>query len=97
MDLNQLQMTQEDATKLFIGWLRNPQYNSHTRYGYDIYLPSLIRVYLEQKRVDHFEIDKHLDVMGFMLIWPAVQCAVLLLNLFCLLQRLAKQKMSQVF
>lgn len=57
MDLN---LTQEDATKLFIGWLRNPQYNSHTRYGYDIYLPSLIRVYLEQKRIDHLEIDKHL-------------------------------------
>lgn len=60
MDLNQLQLTQEDATKLFIEWLRNPQYNGHTSYGYDIYVPSLIRVYTEQKRIDHFEIDKAL-------------------------------------
>jgi hypothetical protein len=60
MDLSQRQMSQEDATKLFINWVRNPQYNSHTSYGYDIYRPSLIRVYLEQKHIDHFEVDKAL-------------------------------------
>lgn len=57
---NQPRLTQEDATKLFIGWLRNPDYNGHTSYGYDIYLPSLIRAYLERNRVDHFQIDNQL-------------------------------------
>lgn len=57
MDLGQVQMTLEDATQLFIGWLRKPEYNGHAKYGYDIYIPSLIRTYLEQKQVDHFQIE----------------------------------------
>lgn len=58
---NQLQLTQEDATKLFIEWLRNPQYGGYTKYGYDIYLPSLVRVYLERNNIDHYQIENYLS------------------------------------
>jgi hypothetical protein len=53
-------MTSEDATKLFIEWLRNPKYNDHTKYGYDIYLPSLLRVYLEHNGLDPLQIGNEL-------------------------------------
>jgi len=60
----QPQLTQEDATKLFIAWLRNPQYGAHAQYGYDIYLPSLVRVYLEHNGINHFQIDNNLSQLS---------------------------------
>ena len=40
-------MHQEDARKLLIEWMRNPEHlMSNTNYGYEVYLPSLIKVYL---------------------------------------------------
>ncbi len=39
---------QEDATTLLIEWLRTPDHGNYSRYGYDIYVPHLLRVYLER-------------------------------------------------
>jgi len=43
-------MNEEDATNLLIGWLRKPYVSNYSSYGYDIYLPNLIRAYLEKQR-----------------------------------------------
>ena len=42
-------MTEEDATNLLVGWLRQPTNGQFSSFGYDIYLPNLIRSYLERK------------------------------------------------
>lgn len=38
-------MKLEDATKLLIEFLRNPDHGSFGKYGYEIYLPALLRTY----------------------------------------------------
>ncbi|KTC83389.1 hypothetical protein [Legionella cincinnatiensis] len=45
MEFDYSQLKQEDITKIFIEMLRNPRYGMYSQYGYDIYLPNLIRVY----------------------------------------------------
>lgn len=42
-------LTQTDASSLLIRWLRNPNYGSYPRYGYGVYLPSLVVVYLQNQ------------------------------------------------
>lgn len=37
-------MNEEDATNLLISWLRQPDHGQYASYGYDIYLPNLIRI-----------------------------------------------------
>lgn len=64
MNSTKLDISQEDTTKLLIEWLREPDYGAHTQYGYDIYLPSLIRTYLTKRQVDHFEIEKTLEQLS---------------------------------
>ena len=39
----------EDAMQLLVRWLRNPDHGTFSRYGYDVYLPSLVRIYLRQQ------------------------------------------------
>lgn len=60
MNTNLSDITLDDATKQLITWLRAPDYDNYPKYGYDIYLPSLITVYLNKKQIDHLEIDKKL-------------------------------------
>lgn len=44
-------MTLEDATKLLIGFLRNPDHSSFGSYGYEIYLPAILITYLRSQGV----------------------------------------------
>jgi hypothetical protein len=60
MNTNPSDITLDDATKLLITWLRAPDHDNYPKYGYDIYLPSLITVYLNKKQIDHLEIDRKL-------------------------------------
>lgn len=36
-------MTEEDAANLLISWLREPDHGGYSSYGYDIYVPHLVR------------------------------------------------------
>ncbi|SKA26538.1 Uncharacterised protein [Legionella maceachernii] len=49
MNTNLSDITLDDATKLLINWLRTPDHGSYLKYGYDIYLPSLLTVYLNKR------------------------------------------------
>lgn len=44
-----MELTLEDAAKLIIGFLRNPDHGYASRYGYDIYLPTLMLNYLNKE------------------------------------------------
>ncbi len=41
-------MTQEDAFQILLQWLRNPPRTSWPTYGYDLYIPAVIRRHLER-------------------------------------------------
>ena len=45
---NQEELKFEDALKMLIDFARNPNYQHSVQYGYDIYLPSLLMVYLRE-------------------------------------------------
>ena len=40
----------EDAMSLLVRWLRNPDHGDYGRYGYDIYLPAIVRTYLRREK-----------------------------------------------
>lgn len=40
--------TPQQITEILTSWLKNPQYGRHTKYGYEIYLPSLAFIHLTQ-------------------------------------------------
>jgi hypothetical protein len=48
-------MNLEDATALLIRWLRNPDHGNFSSYGYDFYLPALIRTYLRSQGIQNQE------------------------------------------
>ena len=56
-------MKQEDATNLLIQWLRKPSHGGWASYGYDVYLPALIRTYLRSRGVQHDEEERKLSEM----------------------------------
>ncbi len=60
-------MKLEDATKLLIELLRNPDYDNFSSYGYDIYLPALVNVYL--RRQNRAETFKELSSMFYAAAW----------------------------
>ena len=47
----------EDALKLLISWLRNPPKSEYSSYGYGVYLPSLMRAYLQQHGILHYDAE----------------------------------------
>lgn len=53
-------MNQEDATNLLTTWLRSPNHGGYGSYGYDIYLPALIREELRSQGVQHHEQEQQL-------------------------------------
>lgn len=54
-------MHQEDAITLLIAWMRDPQYlKGHSSYGYDVYLPSLIRAHLRITGTPHENVEPEL-------------------------------------
>ena len=51
-------MNQEDATRLLIEWLREPNHGNYGSYGYDIFIPILIRVYIKnQNNMPNHKLD----------------------------------------
>ena len=52
----------EDAMGLLLRWLRSPDHGDHSRYGYGVYLPSMVRNYLEKEKGirSSFEIEPRL-------------------------------------
>lgn len=56
-------MNQEDATNLLVQWMRSPSYGQYSSYGYGIYLPSMIRTYLQSQGIQHHEQEKLLREM----------------------------------
>ena len=48
----------EDAMGLLIQWLRNPDHGTFSRYGYEAYLPALIRTYLRHQHVNPAEEER---------------------------------------
>jgi hypothetical protein len=45
-------MNIEDAQKIIIEWFRDGSQSPHSKYGYDIYLPNVIRSYLRKQGID---------------------------------------------
>ena len=41
-----MSMSHEDAITLLVQWLRAPDHGTYSRYGYDVYLPTLIANFL---------------------------------------------------
>jgi len=54
-------MNQEDATKILIEWLRDPDHGGFGSYGYDIYLPHLLTTSLRKERMDSQQIHQTLS------------------------------------
>jgi hypothetical protein len=48
-------MKLEDATKLLIQFLRNPDHGSFSKYGYEIYLPNLLITYFGKQGIQNEE------------------------------------------
>jgi hypothetical protein len=61
------QLAQTDAAKLLVRWLRELNYGSFTRYGYSVYLPSLVRIYLQNRGVAPFDVEQKMTDMMPML------------------------------
>ena len=53
----------EDAQTLLIRWLRQLDHGDYGTYGYDVYLPALLRRYLESQNIRHHEQEPHLRDM----------------------------------
>jgi hypothetical protein len=53
-------MKLEDATKLLIELLRNPDHGSFGKYGYEIYLPALLKTYFVKQGIQLQDTDQKL-------------------------------------
>src|SRR4030066_708671 len=45
-----MNLAYEDAMSLLVRWLQKPDHGGYSSYGYDIYLPNLVRVYLRKEK-----------------------------------------------
>lgn len=62
---------QEDASNLLIKWMRDNEFlKGQSRYGYDVYLPSLIEAYLKIEGVEHTKVQKLLKEL-ILVFYPA--------------------------
>jgi hypothetical protein len=43
-------LTYEDAMSLLIRWLRSPDHGNYGSFGYDVYLPAIVRTYLHKEK-----------------------------------------------
>jgi hypothetical protein len=59
--------TQADAMTLLIRWLREPDCRGYSAYGYDGYLPALVRAYLSRQGIQHHAREGKLREMRPML------------------------------
>lgn len=53
-------MNQDDAFKLLVSWMRKPDYKQYSQYGYDVYLPSLLRSNSEEWCNKNQDLDESL-------------------------------------
>tara|TARA_R110002073_G_scaffold209940_4_gene370476 strand:+ start:783 stop:1562 length:780 start_codon:yes stop_codon:yes gene_type:complete len=56
-------MTQEDANNLLIGWLRAPNHGGYSSYGYEVYLPNLLREHLRSQGIPQQDHEQSLIEM----------------------------------
>ena len=56
-------MNQEDATNLLVQWMRSPNHGDWSSYGYEIYLPSMIRSHLQSQGIQHHKQEQQLREM----------------------------------
>jgi len=59
----QMSLSQADATNLLIGWLQSPDHGDYGSYGYDVYLPNLVRIHLRKNRVEQDQAERQLRAM----------------------------------
>src|SRR3990172_6979245 len=58
---NQMDLDQEDAFHFIVLYLREGRKSPYGSYGYEFYLPNVMRCYLETvKKVPHHDTDQHL-------------------------------------
>lgn len=50
--MNKEELNFEDAMKMVIGFLKNPDHGSFAKYGYGFYLPNVVRTYLRKQGRD---------------------------------------------
>jgi len=55
--------TQADAATLLVRWLREPDQGNYNSYGYEVYLPAMVRRHLDKERVSHDDIEAKLREM----------------------------------
>lgn len=53
-------MKLEDAEQIILQWVRDGSPTSYSNYGYDIYLPNVIRSFLQSQQIDSDRGDGHL-------------------------------------
>lgn len=63
-----MKFTLENATQILIEFLKNPDHGNSSKYGYDIYLPTLVRNYL-QKQNNHTESFENLSPTFYAAAW----------------------------
>src|SRR5712691_12980162 len=57
-------MNDEDALNYLIRWLRNPQETMYSNYGYDVYIPNIIRLYVQENESlnpSHFTFNARIE------------------------------------
>jgi len=45
-----MKLEYDDAMGLLLRWLRSPDHGDYSRYGYGVYLPSIVRTYLQKEK-----------------------------------------------
>ena len=54
-------LNQEDAVNILIQWMRNPKPSGLTSYGYDVYLPTMLRSFLQSQGIHHHDQEHALN------------------------------------
>ncbi len=52
------ELNYEEALEMLMSFLKKPDYRSFTKYGYDVYLPSLVTVYLNMHNCNSFDAQR---------------------------------------
>lgn len=62
---NDFEIEQEDAFHIIVQCLREGRKSSYSSYGYELYLPNVVRDYLETvKKILHHDTDRHLPKLS---------------------------------
>src|SRR6266478_6775248 len=54
-------MHQEDALLYILQWVRSGSPSPYSNYGYDIYIPNVIRAYLTSRKFSHQEVEQQVS------------------------------------